>query len=94
VYENALANGLSEVEADFMTMESMNFYKRGLSPSVQYASRMIPFFNAQIQGLNVLYKAATGKMPFEEQQADQAQVLQQRRADDGQRHCVRHGHGG
>ena len=68
VYENALANGLSEVEADFMTMESMNFYKRGLSPSVQYASRMIPFFNAQIQGLNVLYKAATGKMPFEEQQ--------------------------
>jgi hypothetical protein len=35
---------------------------------VQYASRLIPFFNAQIQGLNVLYKAATGQMPFEEQQ--------------------------
>lgn len=68
VYENALANGLSEVEADMMTMESMNFYKRGLSPTVQYASRLIPFLNAQIQGLNVLYKAATGKMPFEEQQ--------------------------
>jgi hypothetical protein len=29
---------------------------------------LIPFFNAQIQGLNVLYKAATGQMPFEEQQ--------------------------
>ena len=68
VYENALKNGLSEVEADMATMESMNFYKRGLSPTVQYASRLIPFFNAQIQGLNVLYKAATGKMPFEEQQ--------------------------
>lgn len=68
VYENAIKNGLSEVEADMMTMESMNFYKRGLSPSVQYASRLIPFLNAQIQGLNVLYKAATGKMPFEEQQ--------------------------
>jgi hypothetical protein len=68
VYENAINNGLSEVEADMMTMESMNFHKRGLSPSVQYASRLIPFFNAQIQGLNVLYKAATGKMPFEEQQ--------------------------
>jgi len=51
-----------------MVMESMNFNKRGLSPTVQYASRLIPFFNAQIQGLNVLYKAATGKMPFEEQQ--------------------------
>lgn len=68
VYQNALANGLSEVEADMMTMESMNFYKRGLSPSVQYAARLIPFLNAQIQGLNVLYKAATGQMPFEEQQ--------------------------
>ena len=68
VYDNAIKNGLSEVEADMMTMESMNFYKRGLSPTVQYASRLIPFFNAQIQGLNVLYKAATGKMPFEEQQ--------------------------
>jgi hypothetical protein len=68
VYENAIKNGLSEVEADMATMESMNFYKRGLSPTVQYYSRLIPFFNAQIQGLNVLYKAATGKMPFEEQQ--------------------------
>lgn len=68
VYENAIKNGLSEVEADMATMESMNFYKRGLSPTVQYASRLIPFFNAQIQGLNVLYKAARGQMPFEEQQ--------------------------
>ena len=68
VYDNAIKNGLSEVEADMATMESMNFYKRGLSPTVQYASRLIPFFNAQIQGLNVLYKAATGQMPFEEQQ--------------------------
>jgi len=68
VYDNAIANGLSEVEADMMTMESMNFYKRGLSPTVQYANRLIPFLNAQIQGLNVLYKAATGKMPFEESQ--------------------------
>ena len=67
VYENARKNGLSEVEADMAVRESMNFYKRGLSPTVQYASRLIPFFNAQIQGLNVLYKAATGQMPFEEQ---------------------------
>jgi hypothetical protein len=68
VLKNAEANGLSEVEADMMTMDSMNFYKRGLSPTLQYASRLIPFFNAQIQGLNVLYKAARGQMPFEEQQ--------------------------
>ena len=68
VLKNAEENGLSEVEADMMTMESMNFYKRGLSPTLQYAARLIPFFNAQIQGLNVLAKAARGNMPFEEQQ--------------------------
>lgn len=68
VYKNAIENGLSEVEADQMVMESMNFYKRGLSPTVQYANRLIPFMNAQIQGLNVLYKAATGQMPFNERQ--------------------------
>ena len=68
ILKNAEANGLSEVEADMATMESMNFYKRGLSPTLQYASRLIPFFNAQIQGLNVLVKAARGNMPFEEQQ--------------------------
>jgi hypothetical protein len=68
VLKNAEAQGLSEVEADMATMESMNFYKRGLSPTLQYASRLIPFFNAQIQGLNVLIKAARGNMPFEEQQ--------------------------
>jgi len=68
VLKNAEENGLSEVEADMMTMESMNFYKRGLAPTLQYASRLIPFFNAQIQGLNVLIKAARGNMPFEEQQ--------------------------
>jgi len=67
VYDNAIKNGMSEAEAKFAVQESMNFSKRGLSPTVQYASRMIPFFNAQIQGLNVLYKAARGQMPFEQQ---------------------------
>jgi hypothetical protein len=67
VYENAIKNGLSEAQAKFAVQESMNFNKRGLSANVQYASRMIPFFNAQIQGLNVLYKAARGQMPFEQQ---------------------------
>lgn len=67
IYDNAIKNGLSEVEASHAVRESMNFYKRGLSPTVQYASRMIPFFNAQIQGLSVLAKAARGNMPFDEQ---------------------------
>jgi len=66
VYENAINNGLSETEAELAVMESMNFYNRGLSPTIQYANRLIPFFNAQIQGLNVLAKAMRGNMPFNE----------------------------
>ena len=66
VHDNAIKQGLSEVESDLMVMESMNFYKRGLSPTIQYANRLIPFMNAQIQGLNVLVKAARGNMNAEE----------------------------
>ena len=66
VYDNAIKNGLSEVEAEHMAREYINFSKRGSNAAVQYASRLIPFLNAQIQSLNVLYKAMTGKMPFEE----------------------------
>ena len=65
-YESYLAQGLSEMEATYMALESMNFSKRGLSPSVHYANILIPFFNSQIQGLDALYKAFTGKMPMNE----------------------------
>lgn len=66
MYESARKQGMSEMQAEMAAIEMMNFNKRGMSPSIQYASRMIPFFNAQIQGLNVLYKAATGNMPQNE----------------------------
>ena len=39
---------------------------RSTSPSLFMLSTMIPFLNAQIQGLNVLYKSFRGKMPFNE----------------------------
>lgn len=67
VHENALKNGLSEVQADLSTMESMNFHKRGASATIQYAHRLIPFFSSQIQGLSVLAKAVRGNMPYNEQ---------------------------
>jgi hypothetical protein len=56
-YNSYINQGLSEMEATLMSLESMNFNKRGASPSVHMANSLIPFFNAQIQGLNVLYKA-------------------------------------
>jgi len=63
-YESYREQGLSEMEATLAALESMNFSKRGLSPSVHFANAIIPFFNAQIQGLDVLYRSLWGKMPF------------------------------
>ena len=66
-YSSYIEQGLSEMEATLMALESMNFNKRGASPSIHVANALIPFFNAQIQGLNVLYTAMSGKMPFNDQ---------------------------
>jgi hypothetical protein len=63
MYNSFLKQGLSEREATFATLEAMNFSRRGLSPSAIYASILIPFFNAQVQGLDVLYRAYKGDMP-------------------------------
>jgi Large polyvalent protein associated domain 38 len=60
-YNSYIRQGLSEMEATLLSLESMNFNKRGASPSIHAANALIPFFNAQIQGLNVLYKAMFGK---------------------------------
>jgi hypothetical protein len=67
VYKDSLAKGMSEQEALNRTIESMNFGRRGVSPSMHWLSVMIPFFNAQIQGLDVIYRAYKGDMPYSEQ---------------------------
>lgn len=67
IYKDSLDKGMSEQEALLRTLESMNFSRRGLSPSMQSLSVLIPFFNAQIQGLDVVYRAFKGDMPYSEQ---------------------------
>ena len=67
VYKDSLAKGMTKQQALLRTLESMNFSRRGVSPSMQALSVLIPFFNAQIQGLDVLYRAFKGDMPFSEQ---------------------------
>jgi hypothetical protein len=74
-YNSYIKQGLSEMEATYMALESMNFNKRGASPSIHWANALIPFFNAQIQGLNVLYKALSGNMPFNERLKIQEKLL-------------------
>jgi hypothetical protein len=67
IYKDSLAKGMSEQEALLRTLESMNFSRRGVSPSMQALSTLIPFFNAQVQGLDVIYRAMKGDMPYSQQ---------------------------
>ena len=64
IYNDSLNKGMTEMEALMRTLESMNFGRRGLSPSMQVLSMIIPFFNSQVQGLDVVYRTARGKMVF------------------------------
>ena len=75
-YESYRKQGLSEMEGSLMSLESMNFTKRGASPSMHVVNALIPFFNAQVQALNVLYKSVTGQMPMNERLKIQEKLLQ------------------
>jgi hypothetical protein len=75
-YNSYISQGLSEMEATLLSLESMNFNKRGASPSIHAANALIPFFNAQIQGLNVMYQAMTGNLPFSDRLKIQSKLLQ------------------
>jgi hypothetical protein len=53
----------------------MNFGRRGVSPSIYFLNATIPFFNAGIQGIDVLYRAFTGQMPYEQKLQVQKKLL-------------------
>ena len=74
-YDSYIRQGLSQMEATVMSLESMNFNKRGLSPSVHFVSTMIPFFNSQLQGLDVLWRAIRGDMPMSKRLDIQGKLL-------------------
>jgi hypothetical protein len=62
VYKNVLAETGNEAEALFRSLEVMNFNRKGNSAVIRILTAAIPFLNARIQGLDVLYRAAFGKM--------------------------------
>ncbi len=61
VYEETMrdTNG-DEVLAQTRARELINFNRRGSSGTMNTLSRVIPFFNAYAQGMDVLYRAASG----------------------------------
>jgi hypothetical protein len=66
LYNGFIKKGMSPMEATLATLESQNFTKHGYSPTAKALSTMIPFFNAQIQGLNAFARAMSGKSLFED----------------------------
>ena len=62
VYKKTLAATNNEAEALFRALEVMNFNRKGSSPVIRVITAAIPFLNARIQGLDVLYRAAFGEI--------------------------------
>ena len=50
-----------QVEAAYQGLEIINFDRRGFSPFVRIVTTAIPFLNARFQGIDVLYRSATGQ---------------------------------
>jgi hypothetical protein len=62
VYERVLAETGNEAEALYRALEVMNFNRKGNSPLIRVLTAAVPFFNARLQGLDLFYRAARGKM--------------------------------
>jgi len=53
--------GQAQSEAAYQALEVINFGRRGLSTNFKVVTAAIPFLNARIQGLDVLYRSFSGK---------------------------------
>lgn len=61
IYKKTLAETGNETEAIFRALEVMNFNRKGSNPLVRVLTAAVPFLNARMQGLDVLYRAAFAK---------------------------------
>ena len=61
IYKKTLAETKNETEAIFRALEVMNFNRKGSNPMVRVLTAAVPFLNARMQGLDVLYRAAFAK---------------------------------
>ena len=65
VYKKLIKEGYNEAqaqsEAAYQALEIINFGRRGLNPTFKIITAAIPFFNARIQGLDIIYRAGSGK---------------------------------
>jgi hypothetical protein len=71
VYKRTLERTGSEAEAFYQAMEVLNFSRKGNSALIRILSATIPFLNARIQGLDVLYRTGFGKAAMENKETIQ-----------------------
>jgi len=62
VFERVMQETGNEAEAIYQAMEVINFSRKGSSPIIQIFAAIIPFLNARIQGLDLLYRAGFGRL--------------------------------
>jgi hypothetical protein len=63
VYKDVMKRTGNEAEAIRQAAEVMNFNRKGSSPITRIVTAAIPFLNARIQGLDVLYRAGMAPRP-------------------------------
>ena len=68
VYERVMKETGNEAEAISRALEVMNFNRKGNSILIRIATAAIPFFNARLQGLDLFYRASTGRMDTQDAQ--------------------------
>ena len=71
VYKKTLAATGNEAEALAAALEVMNFNRKGNNPMIRVLTAAVPFLNARIQGLDVLFRTAF--MPLGGSSNEQAQ---------------------
>jgi hypothetical protein len=71
IYKRVLKETGNEAEAVYQAMEVMNFSRKGNSALIRILSAVVPFLNARIQGLDVLYRSGFGKMATQNREAMQ-----------------------
>lgn len=62
VYERVLKETGNEAEAFYQACEVLNFSRKGNWPVIQVFTALVPFMNARIQGLDILYRSGFGQM--------------------------------
>ena len=74
VYDDVLARTGNEAEAAFQALEVINFSRRGSSGLARVVTAAIPFLNARFQGLDVLWRSATGRYSANKDQSKAEQT--------------------